>query len=299
MAVTYQRVRALPLRGFDGLVGTRDVEYMYKGLPPGGDIFREAWLPVLGATMRVLDTDLELTSYDLEEYVDNLGTDTGSGKVTCHYEATPAHLDEEYIRWEFTYKKETMRMPSYVLQPHFYTQVGQQGETYRQTWVEQGLSIPIEFAVLSVTVQRIAHDLTWRSAILDDMAAAKKQVGHLHIFPQFGQDKWVMQPFTARQADPYRVEMSFTWVSDPGNPPPKLPKSTSTDIKNRLYYPLVAREPWHIYQVVPAQTLGNKDTAPKPEIVLVDLYPETLENGKDNPFFEPDGYKKLPGKPMQ
>lgn len=298
MATTFKRIRALPLRGFDGLVGSRDVEYMYQGLAPGDDLFNEPWVPELGGTMRVKDTDLELSSYDLEEYIDNLGEVTGSGKLTCHYEATPANLDAQYIRWECSYKKETMRMPSYLLQPHFYVEVGSQSETYRQTWVEQGISIPIEFAVLSVTVQRISHDLSERSEILIDMAAAKAQVGHLHVFPQFGNDKWVMQPFTARQADPYRVEMSFTWVSDPGNPPPRLPASATAEQKKRLHYPLVARKPWQVYQVIPSLTLGDKDGSPKPEILLVDLYPEFLDDGSANPFYEPAGYKKLPGRPM-
>lgn len=294
---TIQRVVAKALSRFDELTGSQDVEYMYSGLAPGDDIFREIDIPPLGDALRIKDTDLYLESYDHEPFVDNLGTTDGSGKVTCHYSATSVRLDEEFVRWEYTYKKETMRIPTFVLQPHYYVRAGEQTETKRLTWVEQGIVIPVEYSVLSVTVQRISHDLSERSAILDDMRAAKAQIGHLHVFPQFGSDQFVMQPFTARQADPYRVEMSFTWVSDPGNGPPRLPSNASADDKASLHFPSVPRPAWNIYQVIPAKTLGTTDSAERPAIKLVELYPQTLDNGP-NPYYTPTGYKSLPGKPM-
>jgi hypothetical protein len=296
MPATIKKVRDGVLSGFDDASqGTLTVEYMYEDLAPGDDIFRDPAIPAWGSTLKVKDTLLFLTTYGHERYVQN-STQNGSGKVTCGYGPLSAKLDETYIRWERTYKKENRRVPKYQLHLEFYTPVGQSGEMPRYSWVEQEQQIPVEMGVLSVTVIRLSHSLAERSDILLDMSAADAEMGKLHIIPQFGGTQWVMQPYIARQADPYRVDISYNWISDPGNSGQGYPTGADvpSNIKDLLIVP-PRRPPWYEYQTISQQGLDGREF--KPKILLSPLFPPSID-GQPNPYYNPNGWRSLPGKPF-
>ena len=171
----------------------------------------------------------------------------------------------------------------------------------RYEWAQIGYSIPIEYSVLSVTVNRTANGLEFRSKILEDMAIAEGQHDHVHVFPQFPGKLWVMQPHSARQADVSRVQLTYSWISDPGNGP--LGKSTDADIEAATIVPTIARPPLHAYAVRgQVGLIDSKANAKKPDVApkisVRPLYPELLADGTPNPRYDPNGWRVLAGKPM-
>lgn len=291
-----------PLEGFDELTGTITIEYRYLGLPIGEDLFRQQGIPPIDHVVMVKDTPLYLTKYG---YIRDLPNENceGSGKLVCTYTAEATNLGENFVRWERTYKKEVIALPLFVLKQEFYVKAGTTGETSRWTWINQGYQLPTQLLVLTATVQRISHDLSERSRIIQDMAVADAQVGKLHIITALGTTQWIMQPFIARQADPYRVELTYSWEADLGNGPMGYPDTMTDEDKKRVIVTTEDRPPWYAYLIRPQTNIIEGDDvssakAKGPKIYTAPLMPRKKADGTDNDWYEPKGYLKLPGKPF-
>ncbi len=281
--------------------GQAEFVFRFEGLDPGADLFKRPEIPPRNHTYKFND--------DVPMYATRFGVEwdydapTSAGRLIVTYTASPASTGggADYIVWEKGYKKESMRIPAFVLASEWYIPAGKQSEVQRYKWVHADYALPIEMSVLTVTVNRSSSTLDTRSKILEDMALAESQHDHVHVFPQFPGRQWIMQPHNARQASVSRVQLTYSWISDPGNGAPGLP--LDKDVADAYLLPTFARPPLHYYAVRPQQGLiatksGAKNTEVAPKFSVMPLYPEKLQNGNANPLFTPDGWRTLAGKPM-
>lgn len=281
---------------FDGESGNLDVTFRFEGLAPGNEILDAIEIPPLDHVYKVKGVELYATRYGIEYDYD---APTSAGRVIVTYTRDPAGTagGDNYVIWEKGYKKDSMEIPAYVLEPEWYVRAGQTSKSKVYKWVKVGYSIPIEMSVLTVTVNRTATGLDLRSQILVDMAVIESQHDHLHIFPQFPGRKWIMQPHNARQASPFRVQLTYSWISDPGNGAPGKP--VDDDVAAAYLLPTIDRPPLHYYTPRPQQdeitsVSQAKDADVAPKFSTAPLYPETATN----PRYDPNGWRNLPGKPM-
>jgi len=281
--------------------GAAEFIFRFEGLAPGDDLFKRPEVPPRNHAYRFNDlVTMYATRFGVEWDYD---APTSAGRLIVSYTASPASTGggSDYIVWEKGYKKESMKIPAYVLASEWYIPAGQQTEVQRWKWVDADYSIPLELSVLTVTVNRSSSTLDTRSQILADMAVAESQHDHLHIFPQFPGRKWIMQPHNARQASVSRVQLTYSWISDPGNGSPGLP--LDKEVADSYLLPAIERPPLHYYAVRPQQGLISSVASAKnptlaPKFSVMPLYPEKLQNGNDNPRYTPDGWRTLAGKPM-
>lgn len=269
--------------------GSFAVPFVYEGRDADEEITKHPGIPTIGSGRARDGLSYTLERYRIEELTNS------NGVVNCIYSRrfTTSVFTADYIRWERSYKKVQLAVPTFVLTKRYYVPVGQQGEAVRYEWVEQGKTIDVERLVLSATVNRIATDFVTRRLILDDMDAADRQIGHLHIIPALGDRRWVFQPPTFRQADALRVEISYVWEADIGSGPVNFAGSDAD--RARVVAPNTPRKPWHIYQVIPQEELDGLES--KPRIEYIDLIPPTVD-GVPNPLYDPQGYLTLPGRPF-
>lgn len=285
---------------FDGEHGNVTIGYVFEDHEPGEEILDHPDIPKLDHVYRVQGIDLYATRFGIETFKDS-PLENGVVHVTYSREPAGTSGDESYIIWEKGYKKDSLKVPAYVLKPEFYLEAGTGVEKTRWEWTDADYSIPIEYSVLTVTVNRTANGLEFRSKILEDMAIAEGQHDHLHIFPQFPGKQWIMQPHNARQAGVSRVQLTYSWVSDPGNGAPGLP--IDPDVAGAYLLPRIERPPLHYYAVIGQQGLINtkseaKGGAVAPKFSVMPLYPEKLQDNTPNPRYDPNGWKTLAGKPM-
>ncbi len=309
MTATVERETVGTLSGFDEVNGTMPVRYVYQGRSPGEEILTHPDIPPLDHVIIVNNVKLYAVGYDVTQYFEADASTTSNGEVVVNYSASGSgggFKEADYVAWERSFQKESVRVPTFALQARYYNKAGDSSESTRWDWVEQGLAIPVKYATLNVTVNFIAGNLQTRNQILAIMAAIDAQEDHLHVIGAFGTKKWVMQPAQIRQADPLRVEISYHWISDPGNGAPTIPASVvaqDATIKNYVYLPQVERPPFHQYQVRPQRVVIDEPASvyakdQVPFVYVVDLYPQYRPDGSANPRYDPLGYKSLPGNPF-
>ena len=281
--------------------GDFEVVFMYTGLTTNEDILKHADIPKYGTPAVRHEYIFYARRFRVEIIRDDLSISAGSGRVYVGYVINShiAVFEPKFVRWEMTYKKVDYPFPSYVLNsdwgPNFGAGPGQPKEKEYFRWDQVGDTIPVEYIGLTVTVNRLHNGLSERIGILKDMAQVHKQVGRMHVIEVFGSTRWVMQPPQIRQAEIYRVEITYTWLHDPGNGTIALPESVPIADRERLFFPQVARPSWHRYVVIGQRTLNGRESLPT--IHVADMYPETI-NGQPNPYYEPSGYRNLPGRPF-
>lgn len=295
--------------GFDELAGKFEQGYTYKGLEPGEDILEHPDIPPLDHVVLIHDVKFYAVSYDIEQYYEANSSTTSTGRVVVKYDTLAgsggSFAEADFIQWERSYQKEAQRVPTFMLLPRFYEKANGGGEGKRYDWVEQGLAVPVKYTTLNVTVNWIAGNLQTRNQIFQIMQSIDAQEDHLHIISSFGTKKWVMQPAQIRQADRLRVEITYHWISDPGNGPVAIPSGVSAEDKKYIVVPDSERPPFHAYQIRPqlqlieaTDDLGNLNIQQVPLIYAVDLYPERNDKGQLNPRYDPTGYRSLPGNPF-
>lgn len=301
MAATVQKERREFLTT-DQVAGDFDQGYRYEGLSDNEDILKHPDIPKINTSVVKHETEFFAVNYRVELYNEDYANSKGTGRVVVHYSAHPSavHVLATYVRWEMSYKKVDWPFPSFVRNSYWCNDPNQSGhQLFLDRWDEQGTTLPVELAVLQVTVNRISTGLTTRSAILADMALANAQMGHLHVITPLGNAKWIMQAPSFRQADAYRVETTYMWLWDPGNSTVSWPEGTDDYTIVHVLFPEKSRPSWHRYQVIPQRGNDGGNLSNWPKILVVDMFPATLPGGGGpNPYYEPDGWRTLPGKPF-
>lgn len=276
--------------------GEFEAGFYYTGLGVDEDILEHPAIPKEKSVFKRHQVAFRVLDFTVEEYTHT------SGRVGVRYSSGANRVTflNNYIRWEMTYKKVPINVPTFVVRTDFYTPANSADMRTLWSWEEQGWKLDIEYSCLTVTVNRNSAGLTQRSEILRDMAICEGQRGHVHILPPFPNRLWVMQPAIFQQAEATRCTITYVWLSDPGNGPMALPSSVPEAKRKLCHYPRTPRPPWHYYQVVPSQGLIQDDNDIqkfRPEILHVDMFPPQGDEGNvANPFYDPAGWAKLPGR---
>lgn len=198
---------------------------------------------------------------------------------------TPPKLGDDERNFQLGYKKVTISAPTFrktiekAIQPEGGAAID------KVKWEREDKEFPIEWRTLSINV---VVEATTDQQILAIISATELQENHIHIFPYNPTKLWRMLTCEIqRRGD--KVSIGYTWESDPGNGPIKIPNLdgvTDTDV----VCPTVSRAPFTVYHVMsPVATDPDK----KPRIWHVELFPTA-----NNPYYTPNGWQNLPGTPI-
>lgn len=204
----------------------------------------------------------------------------------------PPQESEDYRGFTMGYKKVPIRLPMFTLGKHQYADPdGNQVEVDWWLPSEDREPIQLEFSTLGTTVR--LKDLT-NAEMLDVILQVKRQVGCLHQIRATLESWWVMQPASIVNDRPGELQIGYSWESDPGNSAPNISQEKTVVPPYRPgFYSYVVRR---------AAVDGGR-----PTIEVTDNYPAEVQDHieadgtvvyRPNPFYQPDGWINLPGRPL-
>jgi len=260
------------------------IDWIVEGVPAGDDPMKVPGVPMRGSPITMfgtvftcdrLDTPTRIRAdaYRIRSY---FSTD-GRWEVL-----TPPRRGEDVRNFELGYRKVKIEAPSFIKTTETRTEPG--GEVTHKVWKRQDIPRTLEWRTLSIDVTiEVAND----QQILAAITATELQEGHIHRFPYNPNKLWLMLTCgIKRRGD--KMDIRYTWESDPGNGPMEIPDLTGVLFTDKIQPP--ARSPFHVYTVMPPEA-GDADK--KPRIWTANLFPQT-----NNPFYTPNGYVGLPGNPI-
>ncbi len=260
-------------------------DFMVSGLAVGEDPTSHPLIPIPLQT--------EITIGELKYRCDSVGVAEVYSDNACLVRARfstdgrfrfPARTPDtpNFRVWDFGYKKTKIVLTQFIKGVRTYANASGQQVT-ADWWYRYDKDFDVEFRTLNVkvTLTNISNE-----AVMDVVNLCDAQLGHLH---QFAGRRWVMQPATIRQPRPRELGIDYAWVSDPGNGGLGQPAGVAPS--DYVYVP--SRPPFHVYDVIPTQTIGGR-----PDVTVTSLFPQTLPSGGANPFYDLNGWQNLPGTPI-
>lgn len=267
--------------------------WMIDELPIGEDPTRVPGIFQTGSTLSIGGVTYRCDRVRVVEQVNDTRFIVASefstdGRFT--FPSRPVELDEGAKEWSITYKKVDQKLRYFVRAKYDYAD----GEA--EEWLPREYTIPLEYMMVQITVSLVDLSAEQTAEIIRRLHKAK---GRAHKFPLFGDDRLVMMPTGIIQSA-NRLTLNYAWESDPGNGPMGPPFDYSRDNPDDPDVAIMppARPSYFGYVEVPAQTRGGR-----PQIHIADLFPPTYfppgsTNAVPNPYYDPDGWRDLPGNPV-
>jgi len=175
------------------------------------------------------------------------------------------------------YKKSTIKAPQFSKGERTYKDAS--GATVTTPWWHrEDIDIDIELRTYNVQIRLTGQTRTSRRLIVNTIDC---KIGQLHTF---GGREWIFQPATVRSNRDDIVDISYAWVSDPGNGELAYPAAA---MPSEIIVADMERPPFHVYGVIP-----QSSTRPTPLIYVQGLFAGTSSR------VVPNGYQGLPGNPI-
>jgi len=186
--------------------------------------------------------------------------------------------DEEYQGSDdHGYKKTTINVPQFSKGERTYKDAS--GATVTTPWWHrEDIPLDIELRTYNVQIRLTNQTRTSRRLIINTIDS---KIGQLH---RFGGRDWIFQPATVRSNRDDIVDISYAWVSDPGNGELEYPAAA---MPGEFIVADMERPPFHVYTVIP-----QSSTRPAPVIFVQNLFAAGSRR------IVPDGYEGLPGDPI-
>lgn len=204
--------------------------------------------------------------------------------------AAPPEDRGDFRGFTIGYKKVRIEMPVFARGIHTYHDPDNDVVVEAPWWNRQDRPIDLEYMVLSQTVT--LEELSGTD-MMDCINEVRKHIGEMHIISGFEDGVyWVMQPASIVCPSEGVLQIGYVWESDPGNGTIHDP---SPDPNNPTFIiPPRERPGFYTYIVQPAQSLTGD-----PSILVVDTFPIQFQGGILNPYYKPNGWRSLPGRPLQ
>ena len=277
-------------------------------VPTNGDpLGPTSGMPQYGATLSTIssgyqsfiDPPLRCTKIDSLRFV-NRDTTNDTDLYECDATFTDEFLPLLEGPQAWTYSRKEVRMPFFRRYDRFYPLAGGTftppagcppsvipGHGYRSEWISDPLTIYVPYLIQTRVVWVKRAKFTSK-----DRRALRQQIGRLHMFKEIGDqndDKaefGIFEPPRVVEESRLRVRIEYAWAFDPGNGPFQQDAQTC----KRYIAPNIARPPFYAYRVIPGVALDDP-----PTIDVYSTIPGPGQGQPQNPYYQPDGWKTLPG----
>lgn len=284
--VTMEAFGALPSLDGNGPALT-PIVWLIRDLPAGDNPLDVFGVPKRGNVITLFGTAYTCDKVDTPQQIND-----NAFRVQTWFSTdgrwdvlTPPKLGDDERNFELGYKKVIISAPTFKKVIEKSIVPGTSTTVDRPKWEREDKEFPIEWRTLSINVVVTA---TTDQQILAIIAATELQEGHIHIFPYNPTKLWRMLTCQIKRRGD-KVSIGYTWESDPGNGPIKIPNLDGVP-DGDLIYPIVKRDPFTVYHVM-SPVAADPDK--KPRIWHVELFPAA-----NNPYYTHNGWIGLPGNPI-
>lgn len=264
--------------------------YLVSNFPVGADPRIDPLIPIEGSFVTVGGFKYRCDRVSVAEVISDTSCVvearfSSDGRFRF-YRTQPDSTQLDYREWDLGFEKVDLVLPMYTRGVHETTDLDGTESTERWWYLSED-TVPHELDVLHV---RVNVQVSTDDDVRDIITRARAQKGHLHRFDFPPDTYWVMQtPHITRRGDEGFVTVEYAWSSDPGNGAVGIPVGLTPD----EVVTAPRRPSFYAYSKVPVRVPGGT-----PAILVTDLFPPTEPDGSPNRFYDPNGWRTLPGNPL-